>query len=595
MTFNKYLLNILETVTSSSSTTGPGAISENDMMCWDQTRSIMDGPVGGDSTNAMKILENVEAGVSNSNNNTNNNNNSNTNNNSNSNNNNASKTACAGLSNDDSSVIPSLQGVKVPDENLTPQQRQHREEQLAKLKKMNQFLFPENGGNDFHPPANNNPMMVGVGKMQGTPEPLTGGMTGNPVTMMNIPGQVIGNKLNPAMRNITGNLLNHPKTGTANSQLENIANLGEDVIMPSDMITGSGCGPNEMGLMPSLKQGCIQNMNNPSAMGGGGRGMGINAGGNNLNIMSGNSSGPCGMPPGGLMNDPSNAMMGNRPDVLSPFSSHHCPPTGQEGGGNMMGSHKNMNAPLPHPTDINPAVGMSQMEWSKLHHHIYEERLKNNHSNANIPPELGGGPTGCQQTTSLTRSNSTGVSSGGMTSLRTSANPNTNNRSNQGPPPPYHPTQRSASVPIATQSPNPSSPNNPTSNMSLPSPRASNNLGGLSSTTSPSMDASVSSTANTSSTTTTTTSAGGGGCSSSGNSSNNKSSYSQEGSPTPASAASNSNRNRSNVNNLNSNPTTPLSHVSPKEIDSMNMKTSSTAGTFTIVNCLIYYTQYFIS
>lgn len=45
----------------------------------------------------------------------------------------------------------------------------------------------------------------------------------------------------------------------------------------------------------------------------------------------------------------------------------------------------------------------------------------------------------------------------------------------QGPPPPYHQTQRSASVPIATQSPNPSSPNNPTSNLSLPSPRSALN------------------------------------------------------------------------------------------------------------------------
>lgn len=34
-------------------------------------------------------------------------------------------------------------GVKVPDENLTPQQRQHREEQLATLRKMQQILFPE--------------------------------------------------------------------------------------------------------------------------------------------------------------------------------------------------------------------------------------------------------------------------------------------------------------------------------------------------------------------------------------------------------------------------------------------------------------------
>ncbi|GAB0091171.1 hypothetical protein DMENIID0001_059840 [Sergentomyia squamirostris] len=36
-----------------------------------------------------------------------------------------------------------IQGVKVPDENLTPQQRQHREEQLAQLRKMQIMLFPE--------------------------------------------------------------------------------------------------------------------------------------------------------------------------------------------------------------------------------------------------------------------------------------------------------------------------------------------------------------------------------------------------------------------------------------------------------------------
>jgi len=37
---------------------------------------------------------------------------------------------------------PSLQGVKVPDENLTPRQRQHREVQLATLRKMQMMLFP---------------------------------------------------------------------------------------------------------------------------------------------------------------------------------------------------------------------------------------------------------------------------------------------------------------------------------------------------------------------------------------------------------------------------------------------------------------------
>ena len=40
-------------------------------------------------------------------------------------------------------VVPSLQGVKVPDENLTPQQRQHREVQLATIRKMQMMLFPE--------------------------------------------------------------------------------------------------------------------------------------------------------------------------------------------------------------------------------------------------------------------------------------------------------------------------------------------------------------------------------------------------------------------------------------------------------------------
>lgn len=36
---------------------------------------------------------------------------------------------------------PSLQGVKVPDENLTPEQRQHRESQLATLGKLHLMLF----------------------------------------------------------------------------------------------------------------------------------------------------------------------------------------------------------------------------------------------------------------------------------------------------------------------------------------------------------------------------------------------------------------------------------------------------------------------
>ncbi|KAH8035168.1 hypothetical protein HPB51_004409 [Rhipicephalus microplus] len=46
-------------------------------------------------------------------------------------------------------------GVKVPDENLTPQQRQHREEQLAMIRKMQKLLFPDQQvmGNATGPPG----------------------------------------------------------------------------------------------------------------------------------------------------------------------------------------------------------------------------------------------------------------------------------------------------------------------------------------------------------------------------------------------------------------------------------------------------------
>lgn len=80
----------------------------------------------------------------------------------------------------------------------------------------------------------------------------------------------------------------------------------------------------------------------------------------------------------------------------------------------------------------------AHMEWQKLQHQFYEDRNK---VKPGAPPVPRVGPgTGPRL---------------------------------QGPPPPYHQTPRSASVPIALQSPSPASPNNPTSNLSLPSPRAS--------------------------------------------------------------------------------------------------------------------------
>lgn len=57
-------------------------------------------------------------------------------------------------------------GVKVPDENLTPQQRQHREEQLATIRKMQQLLFPEQQQMDQ--------AQAGMGSNMG---PVMGGIT----------------------------------------------------------------------------------------------------------------------------------------------------------------------------------------------------------------------------------------------------------------------------------------------------------------------------------------------------------------------------------------------------------------------------------
>lgn len=88
------------------------------------------------------------------------------------------------------SASVSSAGVKIPDENLTPQQRAHREEQLATIRKMQQILFPESGSNpnqsndgsqapsDINPPnstANMNmpfPPMSAHGPMSGPNGPM---------------------------------------------------------------------------------------------------------------------------------------------------------------------------------------------------------------------------------------------------------------------------------------------------------------------------------------------------------------------------------------------------------------------------------------
>lgn len=60
-------------------------------------------------------------------------------------------------------------GVQVPDENLTPQQRQHREEQQATLRKLQQMLFPENSNSGGGGPQQQLPPVTSSSSVGGGP------------------------------------------------------------------------------------------------------------------------------------------------------------------------------------------------------------------------------------------------------------------------------------------------------------------------------------------------------------------------------------------------------------------------------------------
>jgi Cdc6-like AAA superfamily ATPase len=119
------------------------------------------------------------------------------------------------------------QGVKIPDENLTPQQRQHREEQLATIRKMQQLLFPENAGPDggvgggmMGPGSGGSPCPPGPGNQQpGMMGPMGGGPGGPPGNqggMMMMPQQqqqpFHGIKKGKALkRKISGQMMMQPQ------------------------------------------------------------------------------------------------------------------------------------------------------------------------------------------------------------------------------------------------------------------------------------------------------------------------------------------------------------------------------------------------
>ncbi|KAL9873505.1 BCL9 domain-containing protein legless isoform 2-T3 [Glossina fuscipes fuscipes] len=517
---------------------------ENDVLCWEQNRSS--GIDTSTENNAIKILDNVDAGSK------------------------------LGSSEVDNNAIPSLQGVKVPDENLTPQQRQHREEQLAKLKKMNQFLFPENGSNEFRAD------MTGSQLGKVSVDAATGNLSANSMLALSGSTGQLGNKIGPTVRGVQSNMITHGKVTNCNSDA--ITGLGQDVLLPSDMINAgdvpiiTGCsgpskGPKNMQMnnhsnMDSILSSMNSNINMITNMSGSSipanppismttgnmikkNSVPIITGSSASNIV--NNSMVCSVSANDI-NDPNGGGMPNNSDLLTSFGQNF--PSVNDTNKHMANAHSEMVQ----------AGSIAQIEWSKLQQPFYEERLKGN------VPDL----TCNALSNPSTRANPVSMN---LTSRpnTTTACMSTNAQNNRpGPPPPYHCTQRPASVPITSQSP--SSPHNPTSNLSLPSPRISGGVMGVP-TNSPNMDVSASSVAATPATSTCTTT---GATSNSANTSlQPKISYSQEGSPSAinqSAAAGLSTRGRNTTNSLNSNPSTPLSlsHVSPKDLDTSNINTSAT-------------------
>ncbi|VVC89263.1 unnamed protein product [Leptidea sinapis] len=361
-------------------------------------------------------------------------------------------------------------GVKIPDENLTPQQRAHREEQLATIRKMQQLLFPESGSNpnqsgdgsqqnqDINPP-NSSASMMSFPPMS-SHGPIVSGPNGPMVSMpsgMNSgpsctmagpmgPNGPMGGPMGPGHMGPNG-----PMGGPMGNMGSGMG-MGHGGMGPNGMIGPNGpmmpgMGPNgPMGPMgpcgmkgirgacggPDMKPGMCSDMHMGRACGGPmGRmpnPMGGMGGPKNC-MMGGPHMGPRMMPGpnlsamnGGIMME---SIMGGMVPHGDCGPEHHAMcddygrPTrnmgGSEGGG--PGGHKgSLRSPKSpsHAADI---------DWQKLQHQFFDD-------SKNMDNELGGGNSGQVKSPCSER--------GGCL-----------------PPPPYgaSPLHRSASVPIASQSP----------------------------------------------------------------------------------------------------------------------------------------------
>ncbi|XP_053618987.1 collagen alpha-1(I) chain-like isoform X2 [Plodia interpunctella] len=188
---------------------------------------------------------------------------------------NANDTPTSGADSSDCQQGPKV-GVKIPDENLTPQQRAHREEQLATIRKMQQMLFPESG---------NNPNQPGDGNQQSQDlnPPNSAGNMNMPFPPMSGMGP------NGPM----GSGPNGPMVSMSNSM-----NSGPSCTMAGPMGPNGPMGPGPMG--PGGPMGPNGPMGGPMGMGGPGMGMGHGSMGPN-GMMGPNGPMMPGMGPNGPM------------------------------------------------------------------------------------------------------------------------------------------------------------------------------------------------------------------------------------------------------------------------------------------------------
>ncbi|XP_028159663.1 collagen alpha-1(I) chain-like isoform X2 [Ostrinia furnacalis] len=371
-------------------------------------------------------------------------------------------------------------GVKIPDENLTPQQRAHREEQLATIRKMQQMLFPESGGNgnpnngdqqqqDINPPTSAPmnmpfpPMSMGPNGPMGSNGPMVSmsgpnSMNSGPSCTMSGPmgpNGPMGGPMGPngPMGGPMGP--NGPMGGMGGppGMMGGHGSMGPNGMMGPNGPMMGGMGPNgPMGPMgpcgmkgirgpcggPDMKGGMCTDMHMgrgcggpmgrmPNPMGG--------MGGPKPCMMGGPHMGPRMMPGpninamnGGIMMD--GGMMGGMVGHGECGPEHHGMPVNgpmcdEYGRGRNMGPGD--------PGGLGPGVNVGQkmglrspkspanadIDWQKIHHQFFDD-----------PKSMD-------------------------TELSTQVKSPCSERGGCLPPPPYgaSPLHRSASVPIATQSP----------------------------------------------------------------------------------------------------------------------------------------------